>query len=265
MVIPHYAESTISSMLKTRLPPTMVGRRVSVSGKKPTPFSLHIKGKSPPSGVRFNDIQQERTMPLFRILLYLIKMFAHQLTTAFSVKKAAKMETCMACERSLPRTGFPQSPQGCRTQHGRNTCRECWHEWLEVQVANVMPDEIGCAQCSQILQHTDVKDLATAAVYENYVDAGFKALLSAYPDFRYCMSPGCKSGQIHSEGAIFRCVSCGFKTCVDCDVPWHEGETCGDYKLRKFSHPREEEQSTQKLKKCSKICPGCERRVQKDG
>lgn len=99
----------------------------------------------------------------------------------------------------------------------------------------------------------------------SYLDSEFKATMSADPDFRWCTASGCTSGQIHSEGEIFRCVSCAHKACVHCNVTWHEGEGCTAYQARVKVQPEEEKASEKALRKVAKLCPGCGRKIQKNG
>ncbi|KAK4494559.1 hypothetical protein PRZ48_013915 [Zasmidium cellare] len=118
---------------------------------------------------------------------------------------------CTTCTLKLDPSDFPQGPQTCRDEHESVTCRACWHEWLESQVSQVRPDQITCSQCRAKLDQHDVKALAEPEVYERYLDAGLKALLSGDEDFMWCLSPACSSGQLHDGGDIFTCSSCGLQ------------------------------------------------------
>lgn len=172
---------------------------------------------------------------------------------------------CTTCERDLPANQFPKQTEGSQCKHDRETCKKCWHQWLDVQVATKGSDQISCAACNVVLGQNEIRALATSAVYEKYLDAELKASLSIDPDFRWCISPTCKSGQIHSEGDIFRCSECGFKACVHCSVAWHEEETCTAYQARMTIQPKHEEDSAEALKKYAKLCPGCTRKLEKNG
>jgi hypothetical protein len=74
--------------------------------------------------------------------------------------------------------------------------------------------------------------------------------LGAENDYQWCMSPACKSGQIHDDaeaGPIMTCNHCGFRSCVLHQVPFHEGETCSQYddrmnRLRDGLHGRQQAQ-----------------------
>ncbi|KAK4540528.1 hypothetical protein LTR36_009166 [Oleoguttula mirabilis] len=186
------------------------------------------------------------------------------LSIADTISKMKKTK-CSSCDRSLPTTQFPKHPEGSSCEHGRETCRRCWHQWLEAQVNSKSFDQISCAQCSNTLGQGEIRALATPAVYQRYLDSEFKATMSADPDFRWCIAPSCTSGQIHSEGDIFRCVACRHKACSQCNAAWHEGEGCGAYMARVKAQPEEEEASAKALKKMAKLCPGCSRKIEKNG
>ena len=108
------------------------------------------------------------------------------------------------------------------------------------------------------------------------------------------MSGSCSYGQLHFDGDILTCQACGHKTCMACRAPWHGGETCGDYQARvqeiqdetegigkmdlrgevhtgdeekdlRRRQKAEETQAAETLRRVSKLCPGCARKVQKNG
>lgn len=56
-----------------------------------------------------------------------------------------------------------------------------------------------------------------------------RAILAADPNFRYCLSTSCTSGQVHLLGGdepIFVCHACGHRHCTVCNQNWHEGALC---------------------------------------
>ena len=191
------------------------------------------------------------------LTMYAVAQVIRKITTVRAI--------CTTCGRSLPVASFPKVPEDSKCEHERATCRRCWHQWLEIQVESRSFDQIPCAQCSNFLGQSEMRALATPATYQIFLDAEFKASLAADPDFRWCLSPKCTSGQVHDEGDIFRCVGCGYKACVTCEVAWHEGETCETFQARVKAQSTEEVESAEALKEYSKFCPGCQRKVQKDG
>ncbi|KAK0937988.1 hypothetical protein LTR29_010436 [Friedmanniomyces endolithicus] len=66
------------------------------------------------------------------------------------------------------------------------------------------------------------------------------------------------------EDDIFTCDTCGERTCVPCDRPYHVGETCDEYRERM---KRGEAKSEKFIKKKCKQCPkeGCKANIEKNG
>ncbi|KAK0363880.1 hypothetical protein LTR02_009555 [Friedmanniomyces endolithicus] len=66
------------------------------------------------------------------------------------------------------------------------------------------------------------------------------------------------------EEDIFTCDTCGERTCVPCDRPYHVGETCEEYRERM---KRGEAKSEKFIKKKCKQCPkeGCKANIEKNG
>jgi len=77
-----------------------------------------------------------------------------------------KRRDCTTCDRSHPPAQFAKPPEGSRCTHDRDTCKRCWHQWLKAQVASKTLYQITCAQCSNVLSQSEIRALATKAVYE---------------------------------------------------------------------------------------------------
>lgn len=98
-------------------------------------------------------------------------------------------------------------------------------------------------------------------------EMSIRALLSADPNFRYCLAEGCASGQIHDTdtiGNIFRCNACNFRICTVCDVPFHTGQTCTRFNKQRREkeendrrRDRENNKSELEVRASTTRCPGC--------
>lgn len=64
---------------------------------------------------------------------------------------------------------------------------------------------------------------------------------------------------------ICTCNECGSKACVNCDRPWHEGETCREYKARVKDRFDEEDLTMREIKKVTRKCPSCSKNIIKHG
>jgi IBR domain, a half RING-finger domain len=139
------------------------------------------------------------------------------------------------------------------------------------------------AECREILQHSDMRRIATEEVFEQYVfpstmpsliiltdrfsrydKYATRSAVNALDDFIGCIRKDCKSGQEHwsrnGDEPIFECNACGHRHCVTHNVRWHIGETCKQYEIRANPEARrhEEEKSEKKIRKTTKRCPGCQ-------
>ncbi|TIA49061.1 hypothetical protein D6C83_04932 [Aureobasidium pullulans] len=108
-------------------------------------------------------------------------------------------------------------------------------------------------QCAVLLGCEEVKNMTNAENFTKYDKAAFRAAISAEPEFRYCMSTTCKSGQGHPAGIdepTFCCRECGHNHCVSCEANWHEGLTCAQYQDT-LQRAQEDEESQQEVAKSS--------------
>lgn len=96
-----------------------------------------------------------------------------------------------------------------------------------------------------------------------------REMLNGIPNFRWCLRPGCEAGQIHiaeKDGPIFTCcdTTCRFKTCVNHNMPWHEGETCVEYDYRTVGKFKDDAASEERIKELCKRCAKCDSPIEKN-
>ncbi|THZ09928.1 hypothetical protein D6C95_00928 [Aureobasidium pullulans] len=110
-------------------------------------------------------------------------------------------------------------------------------------------------QRAVLLGYEEVKNMTNAENFTKYDEAAFRAAVSADPEFRYCMSTTCKSGQCHPAGIdepIFCCRECGHRHYASCEANWHEGLTCAQYQ-HSLQRAQEEEEAQQEVARSSTI------------
>ena len=59
---------------------------------------------------------------------------------------------------------------------------------------------------------------------------------------------------------MFRCNACNYRWCLACEAPWHDGQTCKQYKR----HVKNEKKSDAKIHATTKACPRCKSRIEKN-
>ncbi|KAL8278831.1 hypothetical protein RQP46_008702 [Phenoliferia psychrophenolica] len=114
--------------------------------------------------------------------------------------------------------------------HFPDVCAGCLAAFLQTEIqtnGNVV------IHCSTILSYEDVRNLAGRDDFERFDALLLRAAIGGSTNFYHCQSPGCGSIQEHvggSEGGqIMICATCGGKTCVFHQLPWHSGQTCKEF------------------------------------
>ncbi|THZ03896.1 hypothetical protein D6C93_02772 [Aureobasidium pullulans] len=175
------------------------------------------------------------------------------------------LHCCLVCFKDQPLSAFPDVGNTGNHDHDNNTCRKCFNRYTVDQIKSGK-DEIRCCECAEHLTYDQVKTIISKTSLITYDKVLAKACVESDADFRYCLSEKCKSGQIHVGGAeqpLFNCGACKEQHCANCEVPWHEDETCDQYQAR---HDDEIVQTAVVLSKISKRCPGgCGARIERDG
>ena len=181
---------------------------------------------------------------------------------------------CSICAQDRDPVEFPFEialPSSCSI-HCLNVCQSCLGESLSADIANKPLDRIGCPVCSQAWDREYIEVHAKAESLHVYYTREALVLLETMPEFRFCQSPTCHSGQLHASGAaepIVTCNDCGFRSCFTHEIPWHKGLNCMEFDkihetdiLRKA---REAMEFEQKYGRGMKPCPKCRAAILKNG
>ncbi|KAL2070311.1 hypothetical protein VTL71DRAFT_13337 [Oculimacula yallundae] len=163
---------------------------------------------------------------------------------------------------------FPTSEiQQC--DHDFEVCRACTAEHLRGALVSGGPsacDSLSCPQCSRVLSYQEVHRLAdtqTVAKYEKFM---LQTFLSKDPNFRWCLSPLCETGQLYQTPPIdpkTSCEECNYEMCFKHEMPWHDGLTCDEYdSVRDHGDPSYGE-TQEWIRTNTKPCPGCQVGIQK--
>jgi hypothetical protein len=184
--------------------------------------------------------------------------------------------TCSVCGEVVPPAEYPLLQ---RCSHEPRVCEDCFANWLTSQVENTSWDRIVCPSegYSVSIDHEDMKTLASKETYTRYAlllvqtvavlittvrydGLSTRNYVGNILNFRYCLRPGCNSGQSHDsgvEGNIFRCSGCNFLMCTTHNEAFHAGETCEAYDKRKSCKRKvEDDASIEKIRSTTKQCPG---------
>ncbi|KAL1968669.1 hypothetical protein VTN77DRAFT_1495 [Rasamsonia byssochlamydoides] len=192
---------------------------------------------------------------------------------------------CIICATSKPtgrnRSCFPQL-ESCN--HEPLTCTECFLKHITVTLESHEPaiparmkamERVrkkvwalcSCPQCGGSLTEKDLFPKLSADDRDRLDRVISRKTLESHPHWVWCSSAKCRSGQLHDPkkgGALVTCSACGRRSCFFHAAPWHKGYTCAEFDR---IHPLGENslRSEALVKEISKQCPGCKRRVERDG
>ena len=159
--------------------------------------------------------------------------------------------------------------------------------------------------CEGVMRNFNVQDAVSKKVHAKFELLEMKHIGDTTPGWRWCLEPTCPGGQVHESPApptapeqdmkptqpkrtrhgffknpssppppapappaepdIFTCPLCSAQACVPCNRPWHEGETCTEYRARTKDRFEEEDQALRTIGKVTKKCPGCGKRIERNG
>ncbi|KAL2132302.1 hypothetical protein VTI74DRAFT_3965 [Chaetomium olivicolor] len=172
--------------------------------------------------------------------------------------------TCSACIEKKTLGEMPaRITSGC--YHQPTVCRDCLDQWLYSCMENGVVNRMKCPDCSELLEYDEVRRNTTKETFERYDNLLLRATLAEMPNFHFCLSPRCTSGQLVSRASKcpdFKCVACGFGYCLE-HANEHVGERCEQYKRRRHKQDRADRASAEEVEKISKPCPNCKKPIYK--
>lgn len=201
--------------------------------------------------------------------------FRHSLDLAHF--PAQNRRSCQVCSDDMdPLLSF-QVTVATQCNHEPEICLTCWEQHIASQADFMTWDSITCphADCKATLNHDDMRRFAPAAIYSRYDEFQTNRVLQATPGFRPCAHEGCKSGTVvdtESDATSLTCRDCNRSTCLRCNLVYHPGQTCDEYRQWLADAPRRdrrkqqaEEKSKKYLDQKAKTCPNasCGARIQK--
>ncbi|KUJ19580.1 uncharacterized protein LY89DRAFT_683399 [Mollisia scopiformis] len=176
---------------------------------------------------------------------------------------------CTVCGDRKALSLFPIRPTR-RCRHLPSICDDDLKAWIDSQLSSTIWDRIRCpgTNCKELFRHEDMKLHASEASFALYETLQIRSTLSQIPDFRWCLNPTCRNGQIHAQNSlnpILTCNSCGYKACTIHNIKWHKDETCEQYDYRISGRKaRSEERATEEMiKQTTKRCPRCKTNIEK--
>ncbi|CAD6445631.1 6f4d0a23-bb51-45b0-9679-f96c73812993 [Sclerotinia trifoliorum] len=179
----------------------------------------------------------------------------------------AAVNECRICMETLAPENFPQSRITSTCAHHPAVCCQCLTTHINIQLQTKASDKILCPECPEKVSDAEIKSYASPEVLERTGRRTFIVSLQHLPNFTFCLSPTCESGQIHTgaDQPMMTCTTCNFKTCFIHKLPWHEDLTCAEFDIFNQARIRQEAASEAWIIQHARLCPNpeCGMRIQK--
>ena len=154
-------------------------------------------------------------------------------------------------------------------------CKSCITASLSASIELRGAERVGCLdeQCDVVWDSTDyvIKYLSNED-FTKFSEALFETWVKTNKQLKQCIKEGCEATALAETRTAgypqMECAECNTRVCVACQVVWHKGQTCQEYR---FSHveearSKEEIKALKSLQKQgAKRCPHCSLAVVKDG
>ncbi|KAF7855281.1 uncharacterized protein EAF02_011540 [Botrytis sinoallii] len=178
----------------------------------------------------------------------------------------AAVDACRVCMENLTPEKFPQTRITSTCAHHPAVCNHCLTKHINEQVQTKASNQISCPECPEKISDAEIKKYASPEVLERKGRRLLNISLQHLPNFTFCLSPTCESGQIHTpDHPMMTCSTCGFKTCFIHKLPWHEDLTCAEFDLFNQARVQQEAASEAWIAEYTKLCPNpkCGMRIHK--
>ena len=140
------------------------------------------------------------------------------------------LKNCPICYEDLPLEEFYTIPS---SKH--QFCEQCMDFYLTESIysgLNVL--RIQCPDdCGYVLQDHDIKEyyISTSKnyleMYTKYEEMKNKASLNNNPNYHCCIRRDCENFILNENtGKKLNCDKCGLIFCAECELNWHEGQSC---------------------------------------
>jgi hypothetical protein len=154
----------------------------------------------------------------------------HALTDVERATRSNLME-CMICFDSVPRDQCfePQEADACR----HYLCRECASAYLRSKIDSGSLSSLRCCadKCARPLSAVEMQSGLSERDYKRYQRFLRLQQLAADPTIVFCSSSGCDVALFGGPGvAQLQCPDCKRSVCFVCRVPWHEHQSCAEYR-----------------------------------
>lgn len=170
---------------------------------------------------------------------------------------------CSICAEIRPHTSFI-STNGCDHDY----CSDCITQHAEVKISDgnshIECPHQNCCHCYDMQQCRLLLSQKSFEILETrQMEAAIPSSLKLYCPFKDCSAFMEKSEDLPREKFV-ECWSCHRGFCLECNIPWHANQTCGEYRADAENRHRSGDEKLRDLvkRKHWQICTECKRVIE---
>ena len=157
---------------------------------------------------------------------------------------------------------------------GHLYCHECLLLLLEVaSQSKSFPLTCAAEECNSRISWLDVEDIyyGDQSGQEQLINASLANFVVTKPsEGFFCHQADCSGLLLRSRVDInttkkTNCANCHTSYCIVCKVPYHEGQSCSEYKMSRMSIEHHLRDWLKEKKDNRKLCPHCDSGIEKNG
>jgi len=134
-----------------------------------------------------------------------------------------------------------------------NCCRTCLIEHINVSITDAT-FPINCLSCSVPILLCDLKEIIPQSLKGLFKSSYRKYIMDNRSKFNLCLTPDCSGIARKEKSPKYDCKECLRSYCILCQLTYHDGLTCEQYKsVAVFDRQFEEWKKTSD----SRPCPNC--------
>ena len=151
--------------------------------------------------------------------------------TAAELASRSSLATCLICFEPVTREQCFEAREADACGH--YTCVECARAYLRSKIDSGSLSSLRCCadQCARPLSEVELQSGLSERDYKRYQRFLRLQQLGADPNVVFCSSGGCDVALFGGPGLTqLQCPDCQRSVCFQCRVPWHEHQTCAEYR-----------------------------------
>lgn len=110
---------------------------------------------------------------------------------------------------------------------------DCLREYLKSEINEAkFPLHCPLVECKKEIKVSELKNLLSPELQHKFEERTLNLAVDHQDDLSWCPTPDCTYAFVFEEGQTkFTCPSCSKDYCLSCRMPFHNNQTCAEYRV----------------------------------